>query len=49
VRAKFDLAAYVKEAKLEGPVGGNYYREGQEQNVCLLLKGCTQDGVGYVE
>ena len=49
VRAKFDLAAYVKEAKLIGPVGGNYYREGQEQNVCLLLKGCTQDGVGYVE
>ena len=49
VRAKFDLAAYVKEAKLIGPVGGNYYREGQEQNVCLLLDGCTQDGIGYAE
>ena len=49
VRAKFDLAAYVKEAKLEGPVGGSCYHEGQEQNVCLLLKGCTRDGTGYVE
>lgn len=47
VRAKFDLAAYVKEAKLIGPVGGNYYREGLEQDVCLITPGCTQDGTGY--
>jgi phosphatidylethanolamine-binding protein (PEBP) family uncharacterized protein len=47
-RAKFDLAAYVKQAKLIGPVGDNYYREGQEQNVYLLLAGHTQDGTGYV-
>lgn len=33
VRASFDLAAYVKEAKLEGPVGGNYYREGLVQSL----------------
>lgn len=46
-RALFDLAGYVEEAKLQGPVGGNYYREGQAQNVCLLLPGCTQDGTGY--
>lgn len=26
-RAGFDLNAYVKEAKLEGPIGGNYYLE----------------------
>jgi hypothetical protein len=48
VRAKFDLAAYVKEAKLQGPVGGNYYREGLAQDICLLTPGCTADGVGYV-
>ncbi|KAM0718473.1 hypothetical protein Q7P37_005543 [Cladosporium fusiforme] len=38
-RAKFDLAGYVAKAKLQGPVGGNYYREGQAQNVCLLIPG----------
>lgn len=47
VRAKFDLPGYVKQAKLEGPVGGNYYREGQAQNLCLALPGCTADGTGY--
>lgn len=46
-RALFDLAAYVKAAKLEGPVGGNYYREGLEQAVCAVTPKCTQDGVGY--
>jgi phosphatidylethanolamine-binding protein (PEBP) family uncharacterized protein len=46
VRNNFDLAAYVKEAKLQGPVGGNYYREGLAQAVCLLTPGCTQDGAG---
>lgn len=48
VRAKFDLAGYVKQAGLIGPVGGNYYREGLEQDVCLVTAGCTQDGTGYV-
>jgi hypothetical protein len=48
VRNNFDLAAYVKEAKLQGPVGGDYYREGLAQDICLLTPGCTADGVGYV-
>lgn len=48
VRAKFDLAKYIKDSGLIGPVGGNYYREGLAQTVCLVTPGCTQDGTGYV-
>ena len=36
VRAAFDLAAYVKEAKLQGPVGGNYYLEGLAQDLPIV-------------
>jgi phosphatidylethanolamine-binding protein (PEBP) family uncharacterized protein len=35
-RAGFDLNAYVKEAKLEGPVGGNYYLEGLAQDLPIV-------------
>jgi phosphatidylethanolamine-binding protein (PEBP) family uncharacterized protein len=35
-RASFNLAAYVKEAKLEGPVGGNYYLEGLKQDLPVV-------------
>jgi len=36
-RAGFDLNAYVKEAKLEGPIGGNYYLEGLAQDLPIDL------------
>jgi phosphatidylethanolamine-binding protein (PEBP) family uncharacterized protein len=36
-RAAFDLEAYVKEAKLEGPVGGNYYLEGLKQDLEIII------------
>jgi phosphatidylethanolamine-binding protein (PEBP) family uncharacterized protein len=35
-RAGFDLNAYVKEAKLEGPIGGNYYLEGLAQDLPIV-------------
>lgn len=47
VRNNFDLNAYVAEAGLMGPVGGNYMLEGLAQDVCLVTPNCTADGVGY--
>ncbi|KAK3678257.1 hypothetical protein LTR78_001552 [Recurvomyces mirabilis] len=46
-RAKFDLNAYVAQAGLIGPVGGNFFREGLGSTVCAVTPGCTQDGTGY--
>jgi hypothetical protein len=48
VRNNFDLAAYIAQSGLQGPVGGNYLNEGLAQDVCLVTPGCTEDGVGYV-
>lgn len=47
VRNNFDLAGYVKEAGLIGPVAGNYMNEGLAQAVCAITPNCTQDGTGY--
>jgi len=35
-RAAFDIDAYVKEAKLEGPVGGNYLLQGLSQDLPIV-------------
>lgn len=47
VRNNFDLNAYVAEAGLMGPVGGNYMLEGLDTTVCAITPNCTQDGSGY--
>lgn len=47
VRNNFNLNAYVAEAGLMGPVGGNYLLEGLAQDVCLVTPNCTENGVGY--
>ncbi|KAF2233062.1 PEBP-like protein [Viridothelium virens] len=47
VRNNFDLNGYVAEAGLEGPIAGNFFREGLSSTDCAITPNCTQDGTGY--
>ncbi|KAI9685662.1 MAG: hypothetical protein M1822_004222 [Bathelium mastoideum] len=46
-RISFNLTAYVAKAGLEGPVAGNFFREGLTSAECAATPNCTETGVGF--